>query len=701
MTQPELVVIESLQGMQELYTCLQGHEFIAYDCETTGLIPGQDEVIGFSVCAEESKAYYCILARWNKDTKAIDYDRVMIDYTAEMLTLLTTKALLMHNAVFDCSMAEHYFKIRLIEALHTDTMLLAHLVNENRRVGLKELSRELFGESSIDEQVEMQASVLANGGEYTSKNKELYKADAYVLAKYGAKDAWLTFMLFHKLLPELVAQGLDKFFYEDESMPLLKGPTYELNTTGLQVNSQKLMALKQQLEAECAQAQDFIYKEIDSYVKAKYPATKKTNRFNIGSSSQLSWLLFGQLKLEFATLTREGKTVCKALGLRLPYAYGAKQEFIATCESAKGQIYQPEVKTLTKTIRAKKVRDPWGYIACDKKTLVKLAPRYKWIQSLLDYQRKTKLLNTYVDGIQERTRYGVIHPSFLQHVVPSGRYSSKNPNFQNLPRDDKRIKDCIQARPGKKYVGADFSQLEPRVFAYYSQDERLKAVFDGTDDFYSVIGMEVYEKYDCIPQKEGSTNAFGIRYTSLRNASKVIALAATYGATPAQLAPTTGKSINDTHEDIEAYFRAFPGVRQYQLDYHESAKRTGGVHNLFGRPRRIPEAKRITKLYGNVAHADLPYEARSLLNLAVNFPIQSTGASIVNRSAIKFKANCKQAHIDCRLVLQVHDSLVVECDEKDAEDVAVLLQDAMENAVVLEGVRLEAVPKIGNTLAEV
>lgn len=112
-----------------------------------------------------------------------------------------------------------------------------------------------------------------------------------------------------------------------------------------------------------------------------------------------------------------------------------------------------------------------------------------------------KLLSTYVEGIEERLQYGIIKPSYLQHGTMTGRYACRNPNFQNLPRDDQRIKQCVTARPGKVFVSADFSQLEPRTFASYSQDPRLMSAFDGTSDFYSVIGVEVYDKQDSIPQK--------------------------------------------------------------------------------------------------------------------------------------------------------------------------------------------------------
>jgi DNA polymerase-1 len=113
----------------------------------------------------------------------------------------------------------------------------------------------------------------------------------------------------------------------------------------------------------------------------------------------------------------------------------------------------------------------------------------------------------------------------------------------------------------------------------------------------------------------------------------------------------------------------------------------------------MPDAKKISRIYGNLGHADLPYEARGLLNLAVNHTIQSTGASICNRAMIKFHAMAKELGLNCKIVVQVHDEIIVECDENDAESVSLLLQEAMENTTVLPGVTLEAKPKVGKTLA--
>ncbi len=693
---PELMIIETPQGVQALRAYLSDKTYIAYDSETTGLTT-RHEIVGLSVCAEDDKAYYVVLAKWNKAESKLEYLSGMYNACVDLLQDLQQKQLIMHNGLFDCQMAEAYFKILLTSALHTDTMILAHLLNENRSVGLKELASSMYGEDSTLEAKEMAASVKTNGGIYPA---EMYKADAQVLAKYGAKDALLTYRLFNDLVPELVEQDLFDFFYNDESMPLLKGPTYDLNTTGVQVDTTKLASLKASLKAECAEAKAFIISETYNKVKDLYPGTTKAKTFNIGSSQQLSWLLFGKYGLEFGKLTDGGRIVCKAMNLKLPYSRAAQRTFIAECERRQGEVYSPEGTINGKTVRAKKIKAPWAYIKCDKETLTKLASKYEWIAKLLEYQKKTKLLSTYVEGMEERIQYGVMRASYLQHGTKTGRYAARNPNLQNLPRGDQRVKDCFIARPGKVFVSADFSQLEPRTFAYYSQDPKLMAAFDGSSDFYSVVGMPVYGKYDCTPQKDGSPDAFGIKYKSLRDDSKVIALSAAYGSTPAKLAPLLGKSIDDTEEDMLKYFEEFPGVRKMMLEAHTIVKKQGYVTNLFGRVRRIPEAKRIVKLYGNSQHWDLPYDARKLLNMACNFRIQSTGASIVNRSAIAFYNACRPAGIECKMISQIHDEIVIECLEEDADDVAALLQHCMENTVQLKGVGLEAIPRISRTLAK-
>lgn len=701
----KLIIIRTPAELDELRSYLDAFEYVAFDTETTG-VDKESTIIGFSVSGEVDVGFYVILQYWDKDNqKLVAY---MYPKLKEFLEYLTTKKLIMHNGVFDCWMVNNNFKVDLLPALHTDTMILGHLLDENRSNGLKELAVSIFGESSKKEQLEMKASVEANGGVLTKEAYELYKADADLIARYGAKDTILTLRLFYIFIEQLYEQGLDKFFYEDESMPLLKTGTYDLNTVGLKVDTDKLAKLQVELEADILEAKGYIHKEIEKYVKSKYPGTKPKNTFNLNSGEQMSWLLFHVLKNEFHLLTKVGKEICKFLDLPLPYTRKAKLQFIEACSRSKGVVYKPEYfdKKKNKKVKAKKIGDYWKYISCGKETLTKLSPNHKWIVEYAKYKKNEKLLNTYVIGIRERAKYGIIRPSFLQHGTTSGRYSCKNPNFQNLPRDDKRIKSCITARPGKIFVGADYAQLEPRIFASQSKDRRLCDGFSKGEDFYSLIGIETFEKPEALALKEGHKNAFGVLYPELRNISKTIALSATYGTTAYKMAPLIKKSTDEAQEVIDSYFKKFPLVKKFMLEAHEQAKTNGVVYNLFGRPRRIPKALKIKQVFGNKKHEDLPYEYRNLLNLAVNHPIQSTAASIMNRAAIAVKKACitlsehDSLWLEVKIILQVHDDLVIEGPEKLKDDMIELLKYCMEETTKLPGVDLVAEPKAGKNLAE-
>jgi DNA polymerase-1 len=701
----QLHIIRTKEGLEELARYISDKDFVAFDTETDG-VDKESRIIGFSVCADVEVGYYVILSYWDVDSQKL-LDLETKAGAKAFLEALCGKQLIMQNAGFDCSMVQNNFGVDLMPSLHTDTMILAHLLDENRPCGLKELGVVLFGEDARKEQVEMKESVHKNGGQLTKASYELYKADADLIARYGAKDAILTLKIFYAMVPDLFEQKLDAFFYDDESMPLLRGPTYELNTTGLRVDPEKLQTLKSTLEAEILEAKAFVYKEITPHVRDKYPGTGKTNQFNINSGQQLAWLLFHRLDNEFNLLSEQGRELCKAMELRLPYAAGAKRDFVRVVTENKGRIWkEASFNPATKKMgRPKVVADPWTYMATGKATLQLLAPKYKWVTKLLELRKAEKLLSTYVLGIQGRMRYNIIRPSFLQHGTTSGRYSSRYPNFQNLPRDDKRVKACIVSRPGKVFVGADYSQLEPRVFASVSQDETLMGCFARGEDFYSVVGAPIFEK-GSLSLFKNEENSFAKKYPDLRDKSKVIALATPYGRTAMQQAAAMGIPVDHSRELIERYFSAYPKVELMMLESHEQAKANGVVYNLYGRPRRIPEAKKIKKVFGNTPHAELPYQIRSLLNLAMNHRVQSTGASVMNRAAIAFWRKCRENEkqdprwSEVRIVLQVHDELIAEGPEALAELIVDALKDAMENTVTLPGVSLQAEPKIANNLAD-
>lgn len=698
----QLIILRTNEEVETLKEYLADKDIVTFDTETTG-ITEESEIIGYSVCAEPGLGFYVITAAWNKETQTLDYLETR-NGAPEVMEVLKTRRLVMHNGVFDCSMVWNNYKVSLIDSLFADTMILAHLVDENRQVGLKELGAHFYGDSAKAEQQAMKESIIANGGQMTKANYELYKADAELIANYGAKDAILTYNLFQDLLPELVEEGMEDFFFTDESMPLLRGPTYKMNTAGLKVDVDRLRTLKKELEVEIEELKAFVFKEIGALVGKEYPGASAKNDFNPNSGAQMAWLLFEKLQNVYPKVSNAGQDLCKYFGMRTPYNNKAKKEFIETAKNSKGIVWREKDSEYDKKTRRWKgkaeVKEYWTYLSTDKAVLQKFSTKYVWVGKWLECKKLMKLLTTYVEGIESGMRYGVIHPNFLQHGTTSGRYSCRNPNFQNLPRDDKRVKSCIISRPGRVFVGADYSQLEPRVFASYSGDKRLLACFENGQDFYSFIGMEVFEKRDCSLYKKDD-NFFGKKHEKLRDLSKGIALAATYGTTANKLGPLLGLETDEAQSIISDYFERFPSVELMMLKAHTTVKKQGYVENYFGRKRRIPDAVKIEEMYGSLTHAELPYVARNLLNLGVNHSIQSTAASITNRAAIRFTDMCKEAGIDAQLVLQVHDSLIAECDEKDGEAISVILREAMENTVVLPGVTLVADPKIGRNLSEV
>jgi DNA polymerase I-like protein with 3'-5' exonuclease and polymerase domains len=703
----QISILRTNAEVRQLVEYLSDKDIVVIDTETTG-VTEESEIIGYAICADTDVAYYVVTAYWDVETKALVYLETK-DTAPTVMRALKGKRLVGHNIMFDVAMIHRNYGVLLLDEVFCDTMILAHLLDENRKVGLKELGASFYGAEAKKEQEEMKASVIKNGGVLTKELYELYKGDSELIAKYGAQDVLLTWNLFYDLIPQLYEEKLDKFFFDDECMPLLKTATYDMNTTGMKIDLDKLDKLRRELEIEMLELKDFVYKQIDPHVKDKYPGTNARNAFNINSSNQIAWLLCEKLGNTFPYLTDAGLEVCEALGMKRPYTVGAKKEFIAALKDAHGRTWR-EPNTVwdkkTKKYKGKGiVKDYWTYVSTDKEALSDFAAKYKWVEKLLEYKALDKILTTYVLGIQKKVRYGIIHPNFLQHGTTSGRYSCKEPNFQNLPRNDKRVKACVVSRPGKVFVGADESQLEPRVFASTSGDETLMGSFAKGEDFYSVVGAPVYGKTECSLYKD-QPNSFAVLYPKLRDIIKAFSLATPYGTSAFQQSVKLKLPKEECQDIIDRYFAKYPKVELMMLESHEQAKQNGVVYSLFGRPRRIPEAKNITKRFGTVPREELPYEARTLLNLGMNHRVQSTAASIMNRSAIRcVKVIREMATLDPRwnevkLVLQVHDELVLEGPEELGEDMCEILKTCMETTVTLPGVALVAVPKIATNLAD-
>lgn len=270
----------------------------------------------------------------------------------------------------------------------------------------------------------------------------------------------------------------------------------------------------------------------------------------------------------------------------------------------------------------------------------------------------------------------------------------------------------------RKLVAADLNSAEVRIFAHFSGDERLQAVFSKGEDIYSRVGVDVFGRTDLSAHPDDA-NFLKKVAPDLRNDTKVFTLAVPYGAEGYQVAASMGyldsKGRVDTARGdklIDKYLSTYPNLRRYMVKQELMFKKYGYVKNLFGRVRRFDEAHAIYKMYGDklldsmwAKRNNLVLERKAVkkaLNAAKNFPIQSTCASLMNRAMIEMGQWIEQSRVDARILLQVHDELIVDCDESVTEIVREKLKYYMDNNkyAKLLSVPLVANPVVADNLAD-
>ena len=294
--------------------------------------------------------------------------------------------------------------------------------------------------------------------------------------------------------------------------------------------------------------------------------------------------------------------------------------------------------------------------------LEELAAAHDLPRKVLEWRSLQKLKGTYIDALPQlvNPRTGRVHTSFNQAVAATGRLSSSDPNLQNIPiRTElgRRIRGAFVAPPGAVLISADYSQIELRVLAHLSRDDNLIAAFERGEDIHDRTALEVFGPDSGLDPHE------------LRRRAKIINYALLYGKTAFTLARDIGVGKPAAQAFIDAYFSGFPGVRRYIDETLARARESGVVSTLLGRRRRVPELRS-----GNAQVRAAAERA------AVNLPIQGTAADILKRAMIDIHGNLPPA---ARMILTVHDELLIEAPEELAEAVAAEVRERMERAVPL------------------
>ena len=312
--------------------------------------------------------------------------------------------------------------------------------------------------------------------------------------------------------------------------------------------------------------------------------------------------------------------------------------------------------------------------------LEKLKGKHPIIPAIMDYRMLTKLKSTYAEGLLKQIgEDGRIHTTFQNLVTATGRLSSTEPNLQNIPvRTDlgAEIRKMFIPKPGHVLVDADYSQIELRVLAHIADDENMCNAFRNGLDIHTVTASQVF----AVPAEE---------VTSLqRRHAKAVNFGIVYGISEFSLSEDIGVTRWEAKEYIESYLANYRGVKDYMKNVVAEARERGYTETMFGRRRYIPELK--SSNYNVRQGAE---------RMTLNTPIQGTAADLIKLAMIRVDAALRENFPEAKLLLQVHDELIVECPEEIAGDVAKLVSCEMEQVAQLN-VPLTAEAKIGKSWFE-
>lgn len=320
-----------------------------------------------------------------------------------------------------------------------------------------------------------------------------------------------------------------------------------------------------------------------------------------------------------------------------------------------------------------------GY-STNAEVLEGLADKHPIIDLILRYRQYTKLQSTYVEGLIKAVGTdGRIHSVFKQTETRTGRISSIEPNLQNIPvrtKLGKNMRRFFAARDGKVLIDADYSQIELRILAHLSGDKNMQQSFIDGGDIHTRTAAQVFDMPESMVTQE------------MRRAAKAVNFGIVYGIGAFSLSKDIGVSVGQADRYIKGYLNNFPGVKRFMAESTESAQKCGYAVTMFGRRRYIPELAASNKnlqAFGKRA--------------AMNAPVQGTAADIIKIAMVRVFNRLRDEKLNARLILQIHDELIIEADEADAQRTAELLGEEMRNAAKLD-VPLVADVRIGKSWFE-
>ena len=404
-----------------------------------------------------------------------------------------------------------------------------------------------------------------------------------------------------------------------------------------------------------------LYEELNSRLENQISLKKLNDEIEIPLIGVLSEMEQNGAILNSKILDSQSKDLESRIGKLEKSAYEiAGEEFNLGSTKQLREIFFEKLKyrVIKKT--------PGGQPSTDEKVLAELAEEYELPKVLLEHRTLSKLKSTYTDKLpgQISSSTGKVHTSFHQAVTTTGRLSSSDPNLQNIPirtEDGRRIRQAFEPSKNHKFISADYSQIELRVMAHMSKDTSLLKAFQDGEDVHSKTASEVFN----VELDEVTAD--------LRRNAKAINFGLIYGISAFGLGKQLSISRNLAAEYMAMYFEKYPGVKQYMESTKEGASQNGYVETLFGR-----------RLYLRDINASNAMRRQASERVAINAPVQGTAADIMKIAMINVHKAIKKEKIEAKLILQVHDELILDTPEGEIDAVVNLITDSMMGAAKLD-----------------
>lgn len=750
--QVETVILSTYQEIVEFleWAFTVEEEVLVVDVETDSKEEKKARLYGMGLCFQDEQAFYLVFR--NQDgTPTLDADQ--FDHVTLILaTLFKTKKLVGHNIIYDALVIKNNLYIDCIPYIYSDTILLKHAISEEEPFGLKEVAVEYLGPWADKAQERLRDEVLAMGGRWTKEEKDMFLAASETLGSYCCWDTILTLKLFNLFEPQLHEQGLANLFYKDETMPLYR-QMIATKDKGFRIDLEHFKRLKSEITNAIKRLEHELYEEVGPLVR-EYEKQLLNEMFPIKRTGNFPKVLAQIIGLD---LKKNGKVTLAQKHLQSLEAETTQQnvfldwmvekeqfslpgELLSYVDEAQYALYQEKTEGSSRVFNlgsnddlkhlffdilqlSPKGTTEKGAPKLDADTLESYAEEHPFAAKLVEMKQLGKLLSTYVDGMLDRAVGDHIYASFLLFGTISGRFSSRNPNLQNLPRvkeDDSglsplvlkyanEIKRGFIAEEGHVLVNADYSQLEPCAFAAASGDAKLQQVFRDKQDLYSAIAIEAEGLQGSYSADKKAPNYLKNHKPELRQKYKAVALAVVYGAEAGRISKLLHCTYQEAQKIIDAYLDAYPGLKKYIARQENLAVTQGYVRTDFGRIRHLPQAKEIYSRFGwklidrNWAKKhdmlELRYKFKNSLNNAKNMPIQGIAAHVVNRATLEIGRRFKEEGIEGWIVAQVHDELTSSVRADQANRAATIVKECMENTTRI-AVPLVAEPKIAANWAD-